>query len=73
MLPIKRLRSHKMDGQKVEKLSHLRGKVFGNYFLLFEDDIADETQLMEALRGGRYRAAYAEEVEGLAAGIDGPT
>jgi predicted metal-dependent phosphoesterase TrpH len=54
-----------VGGSDAHHVSHI-----GRCVTVFEEDIADEAGLIEALRGGRYRAAYAEEVEGLAVDAD---
>jgi len=48
-----------VGGSDAHHFSHI-----GRCVTVFEDEIADEVGLMEALRSGRYRAAYAEELEG---------
>jgi hypothetical protein len=49
-----------VGGSDAHHFSHI-----GRCLTVFEEDISDENELMEALRGGRYRAAYAEEVPRL--------
>jgi len=48
-----------VGGSDAHHFSHI-----GRCVTVFEDEIADEVELMEALRSGRYSAAYAEELEG---------
>lgn len=49
-----------VGGSDAHHVSHI-----GRCLTVFEDDIRDEAELMEALRSGRYRAAYGEEVDGI--------
>jgi predicted metal-dependent phosphoesterase TrpH len=46
-----------VGGSDAHHFSHI-----GRCLTVFEDEIADEGELMEALRSGRYRADYAEEI-----------
>lgn len=46
-------------GSDAHHVSHI-----GRCLTVFEDEISDEAELIEALRGGRYRACYREDVEG---------
>lgn len=49
-----------IGGSDAHHVSHL-----GRCLTVFEDEISDEAELMEALRSGRYAAAYGEDVEGI--------
>lgn len=44
-------------GSDAHHVSHI-----GRSLTVFEDDIGDERELIEALRGGRYRAIYGDEL-----------
>ncbi len=48
-----------VGGSDAHHVSHI-----GRCVTIFEEDPSDEEELMKALRGGRYRAAYLEEVRG---------
>jgi predicted metal-dependent phosphoesterase TrpH len=48
-----------VGGSDAHHFSHI-----GRCLTVFEEEISDEGELMEALRSGRYRAAYAEEISG---------
>ena len=49
-----------VGGSDAHHVSHI-----GRCVTVFEDEIADEVELMEALRSGRYRACYGKEVLGV--------
>ncbi len=49
-----------VGGSDAHHVSHI-----GRCVTIFEDEIADEVELMEALRSGRYRACYGKEVLGV--------
>ena len=48
-----------VGGSDAHHVSHL-----GRCLTVFEDEPGDDKELIEVLRGGRYRAAYSEEVMG---------
>lgn len=52
-----------VGGSDAHHVSHI-----GRCVTVFEDELSSEEELMEALRSGRYRAAYMEEVRGFTAG-----
>lgn len=54
-----------VGGSDAHHVSHI-----GRCVTLFEDEPDSEEELMEALRAGRYRAAYMEEVRGLTPGLE---
>ena len=49
-----------VGGSDAHHVSHI-----GRCVTIFDDEPSNEEELMEALRSGRYRAAYGEEVQGL--------